>query len=454
MPVGSPVVPNWNIEQLLGEKSRSFVELLERYREVLSQVEGNLPRKVLIQESDPISFLAWFLSAHLTETSVFLSPPQCTAQEKADILALFGSGWVTLSDQLYAVCSPSTEPEITTPWIMIPTGGSTGSVRFAIHTWDTLSASVFGFQTHCDLTSIDSYCVLPLHHVSGLMQFMRCLLTRGTLILDSWKALEQAQPLDWDPAGFCLSLVPTQLQRLVQIPSLIPWLRCFKLILLGGGPVWPELLEQSRLYRLPLAPTYGMTETASQAATLKPEDFLAGRSGSGRVLPHAQISIRDDQGRVLAVEEMGRIMVRARSLTLGYYPDLWAQPSFLTQDLGYLDVNGYLHVTGRADQVIITGGEKVVAFEVEVVLRSSGWFKEVCVIGVADPIWGQRVVALYVPDPPELAIEIMGSYLKERLSPHKIPKAWIPLPSLPRSPQGKVNRAQVFDIAMAHLEKL
>ncbi len=443
---------NWNLDQLLEPRSNLTNQVRSRY-EHLHNLDRSAPRKLLIQSSDPLFYLAWFLAAHLAEYSVFLAQPHWSPSERDQVLHQIGSTWIAGDDRLQFQAASQPDLEISTPWILIPTGGSSGSIRFAIHTWPTLSASVWGFQSHFNLNEINSLCVLPLYHVSGLMQAMRCLLTQGRLILMPWKDLERGEKINGDPREFCLSLVPTQLHRLLQIPSLIPWLAEFKVILIGGGPSWPDLLHQARSQGLPLSPTYGMTETASQIATLKPQEFLSGQINSGCPLPHAQITIQDLQGQILNPKHTGLITIQARSLALGYYPDLWSEPIFQPQDLGYLDPQGYLHVLGRTDQLIITGGEKVLATEVEAVIHSSGWITDVCVIGVPDPEWGQRVVALYVPKQFEITEKHLQSYLRDQLSPFKIPKDWIHLSTLPRNPQGKLNRAQILQMASNSLQK-
>ena len=108
------------------------------------------------------------------------------------------------------------------------------------------------------------------------MQFMRSFTTGGKLVITSSKKLEASQLPNINPADFFISLVPTQLQKLLQNPELTQWLSKFSTVLLGGAPPWDELLEKARYHQIRLAPTYGMTETASQIATLKPDEFLKG----------------------------------------------------------------------------------------------------------------------------------------------------------------------------------
>ncbi|MGA1283467.1 MAG: AMP-binding protein, partial [Prochlorothrix sp.] len=183
---------------------------------------------------------------------------------------------------------------------MISTGGSSGQLRFVVHTLATLGAAVWGLQRSALIPppgQIHSFCTLPFHHVSGLMQGLRSWGTGGQMITLPFRSLEQSLaqgggtlaqwPIDRLP--FCLSLVPTQLQRLLDLPGSAPWLAQFAVIFLGGAPPWPSLLDRARALGLPLAPTYGMTETAAMVTVLAPADFGRGRSGCGPALPHVRL---------------------------------------------------------------------------------------------------------------------------------------------------------------------
>jgi O-succinylbenzoic acid--CoA ligase len=285
--------------------------------------------------------------------------------------------------------------------------------------------------------------VLPLYHVSGLMQFLRSFTSGGRLAVLPFKALEAGASLQFDPAEYFLSLVPTQLQRLLQQPQQPDRLAQFQTVLLGGAPAWSELLVQARQMGIRLAPTYGMTETASQIATLKPEDFLAGRSGCGQVLPHAEITIRSATGESVPAGQAGAIVIRSAALALGYYPTRFEQTEFLPDDLGWLDAAGFLHISGRQSDKIITGGENVFPAEVEAAIRATGLVQDVCVVGVPDRYWGQAVVALYVPIAPELPVAQLQAAIANTLSKFKRPKHWLAMDQLPRNAQGKLDRSQI-----------
>ncbi|MGF1540784.1 MAG: AMP-binding protein, partial [Pleurocapsa sp.] len=334
--------------------------------------------------------------------------------------------------------------------IAIATGGTSGKIKFALHNLSTLTASVIGFCDYFQTETINFFCLLPLYHVSGLMQFFRSFLTGGKLEITDYKLLKKniaSLPIYRD---FFISLVPTQLQFFLE--SNPQWLAEFSTVLIGGAPARRSLLARAREYRIPLALTYGMTETASQIATLKPDDFLQGNNSSGRVLPHAHIKILNDQNST--GDRVGLIQIEADSLCLGYYPQLFSTTKTLvTDDLGYLDEEGYLYVVGRNSHTIITGGEKVLPVEVEIAIMATKLVKEVCIIGIQDNKWGQIVTALYIPLKPDYNGDLIKQQLQAKIGKYKIPKYWIAVDRLPYSDRGKIDYQQVNLIAQDWLSK-
>ncbi|MEX0270073.1 2-succinylbenzoate--CoA ligase [Leptolyngbyaceae cyanobacterium UHCC 1019] len=470
---------------LIGQERHAFLNLASQAIAELHQTKARSPYPpvIFLDESDPIHFLAKFIAACTTNCHLFLCNPTWTASEWAQAHALiqpdliYQKSFSTRNSQ-FTISPRSTlrerNSQFAIPLICIPTGGSSGTIRFAMYTWETLLASVAGFQKYFGVERVHSCCVLPLYHVSGLMQFVRSLTSGGKFALIPYKTLESSQ-LPFDPADFFLSLVPTQLQRLLHAsdlftppplhsttplphhpstppplypttppPSSASSLVRFKTILLGGAPAGSEFLEQARRLNIPLAPTYGMTETASQVATLKPADFLQGMTSCGQALPHAQITIRSvATGEVLGENQTGVVTIAAQSLALGYYPKLFGDSTFSTDDLGWLDERGYLHIVGRRSDKIITGGENVFPAEVEAAILATGLVQDVGVIGVSDRHWGEAIAAIYVPTAANLTVATLKSALENRLSKFKLPKHWIAVEQLPRNAQGKLNRQEL-----------
>ena len=314
-------------------------------------------------------------------------------------------------------------------WLCVPTGGTGGAVKFARHDEDTVSAAVRGFCAHFGLTRVNAVDVLPAHHVSGLMARVRCAATGGRRLAWDWKQMEAGGvPSIEGDEDWVLSLVPTQLQRLLGNPDTAAWLRRLKIIFLGGGPVWPDLADAAAAARLRVSLSYGLTETAAMIAALQPEEFLGGDRNCGAVMPHARVTI-DTSSSV--------IRIAGESVFRGYWPEMREPLDFATEDLGEIDHRGHLHVLGRRDAVIITGGKKVNAAEVEMALRESGEFSDVAVIGVPDREWGEMVVACY---PREGARKPDLLRAVERLANFQRPKRFVAIAEWPRNTQGKLNR--------------
>jgi O-succinylbenzoic acid--CoA ligase len=444
-----------NDRWLIGYDSSEFALLTQQLYSELRQKYNLKPSiKVFIVESNPIKLLASLIAATAANCHVFLCNPEWGKTEWEQVFSLVQPDiiWGVLTEINYRKMQVKPTKYLSdypSSLIMIPTGGSSGKIRFAMHTWETLVASVRGFQQYFNLKQVNSFCILPLYHVSGLMQFIRSFISGGKLVISHLKLLENGQNYDIDPAEFFISLVPTQLQRLLQKPDLTLWLSQFQAVLLGGAPAWLELLETSRNYSIRLAPTYGMTETASQIATLKPEAFLAGNNSSGQILPHAKVIIKSENGEILGKNQTGIINIKADSLALGYYPELFAkQKEFQLDDLGYFDDNGNLKIVGRNSNKIITGGENVFPNEVEAAILATQMVKDVCVIGLPDPQWGEIVTAIYIPQSPDISIDKLKAAIADKLSKFKQPKKWIAVTKLPRNAQGKINRKQLQQIAL------
>ena len=443
---------------LIDDGSNKFSQLATQLYLELSQLlkQGTAP-KILLAHSDPIDFLAGFIAACAAGCPVFLCNPNWVKHEWQQVFELVQPDLIW-GDRPEVKKQPGNYPNQNLESkiqnrIMIPTGGSSGKIRFAIHTWETLIASVQGFQQYFQQKQINSFCVLPLYHVSGLMQFLRSFITNGKFVNLPFKTIEKSEFPNIDPTEFFISLVPTQLQRILQSPTLVDWLSQFKTVLLGGAPAWQELLEQARNYNIRLAPTYGMTETASQIVTLKPEDFLKGYNNCGQVLPHAQVNIVDNNNQILAANKTGIVSIEAQSLALGYYPELFTnREQFQLDDIGFFDEQGYLNIIGRNSNKIITGGENVYPNEVEAVIRATQLVDDVCVIGICDRTWGQAVTAVYVPNPKVTPAQIKEA-IADNLSKFKQPKNWICLEKLPRNLQGKINREKLHQIATELLQQ-
>ncbi|HRG55932.1 MAG TPA: o-succinylbenzoate--CoA ligase, partial [Lacunisphaera sp.] len=169
------------------------------------------PGAVLIAEAEPRRFMAALAEAVALGGDVFLCDPNWGDNERA---------------QLADLASPASPETRADGWLMIPTGGTSGKLKFARHDGGTLAAAVHGFARHFGLARVNAVSVLPLHHVSGLMAWMRCALTGGEFLPLDWREVAAgARPvLAEKPDGWVISLVPTQLERLMQEEGAVAWL--------------------------------------------------------------------------------------------------------------------------------------------------------------------------------------------------------------------------------------
>ncbi len=310
----------------------------------------------------------------------------------------------------------------------ILTSGTTGSPRVVGLTYGNHLWSAIGSAFNLGVDPGDRWlCCLPLFHVSGLSIVLRSVIYGTTAIVhDGFDGDRVAEALERDGVTL-ISLVSTALARLLEAGADLSAPRA---ILVGGGPVPAEVLEEARGRGASVVQTYGLTEAASQVATLSPDDADRKLGSAGRALLTTHLRIED-----------GEILVQGPTVAPGYADaDGWLH----TGDLGRIDDEGFLWVEGRSDDLIVTGGEKVMPEEVEEVLLRHPDVAEAAVVGREDPEWQQAVTAVIVPadrragDPEALRAHCAGA-----LAAHKVPKRFEFVSELPRTAAGKIRRADV-----------
>ncbi|MBW2732066.1 MAG: polyprenyl synthetase family protein [Deltaproteobacteria bacterium] len=301
------------------------------------------------------------------------------------------------------------------------TGGKPRPVRLRS---EQLLFSAFGSTIRLGHAQDDRWlCCLPLYHVGGLSILARCAWLGTTVVLhERFDAARVARELDEGKATL-LSLVPTTLQRVLDARPARPFSPALRAILLGGEATSEALLEACRAINAPVALTWGMSEAASQVATREVGD-LSGDRGSGPPQAFARVD----------VAEGDRLRVRGPLVEDG---------SLVSSDLGHIDQQGQVHVHGRADDMIISGGKLIAPEPIEEALSSHPALAEVAVVARDDQRWGQRPVAFYVLEEGVEApsMEALMRHCGERLVSYKVPDAFVTRRALPRNRQGKLSRA-------------
>ena len=333
---------------------------------------------------------------------------------------------------------------------IIYTSGTTGKPKGVMLTygnfWWGAVGSAFNLGTHTDDVWL---AVLPFFHVGGLAILLRSVIYGVGVIIHERFDPEAVNRAIENEGVTIISVVANMLQRMLDARAYTPYPPTLRCLLLGGGPAPRPLLERCAAIGAPVVQSYGMTETASQAATLSPADALRKLGSAGKPLLHLELRIERD-GVVLTADEIGEIVVRGGSVTPGYADRPEATAAAIrdgwlyTGDLGMLDGEGYLYVMDRRDDLIISGGENVYPAEVEAALLEHPDVAEVGVVGLPDERWGQVVAAAVVlRDGANIAETDIMAWVGSRLARYKVPSHILFRDSLPRTASGKILRREI-----------
>jgi fatty-acyl-CoA synthase len=341
------------------------------------------------------------------------------------------------------------------------TSGTTGRPKGAVLSHGNLVWNAATTSAVLDCTDKDTFlCTVGITHIFGLSATVLTAAVAGarTVMLKTFAAGAALDLCEWEgvtvlhgnPTMFVLELAA---QR--RAPRDLSKLRTG---IVAAAPVTPELADQIRTeLGCDVQIAWGLTETAP-AVTMThfsdPADVR--RSTVGRALPEAQIRI-DTQGH-----EYGEILVKSPGVFQGYYkdPDLTAQSFtadgwFKTGDLGYIDPGGFLHLKGRSKEIIIRGGLHVYPEEVEQVILLLPWVAGVSIVGIPDPVLGERTCACVVVDgdacAPEDILSAVRQTVSQRLADYKVPDTVLRVAELPRTSSGKVLRGVLREDAIARI---
>jgi long-chain acyl-CoA synthetase len=344
--------------------------------------------------------------------------------------------------------------------VQMYTSGTTGLPKGVLTTQRNLAAAYLS----ADVWSFDSCSIsltpLPMFHIGGIGWAYLGLVNGATTILVSeFDAAEVVDLLERERVTNAV-FVPTIVQMLAAVPGAAERdYSALRSIAYGASPITTPVLRAAlRTFRCPLFGVYGLTETTGGVVQLRPEDHDADGSrqhllrSAGRPLPWVEMRIVDPGGGFeCGVGEVGEVWLRAPNVMAGYYnrpaetaaaltPDGWLR----TGDGGYRDDDGYLFLTDRIKDMIVSGGENIYPVEVEEVLAQHPGVADVAVIGVPHERWGETVLALVVlaPGASVDASELVG-FARSRLAGYKLPRSVEFVASLPRSPAGKVLKREL-----------
>ena len=320
--------------------------------------------------------------------------------------------------------------------VIMNTSATTGQFKSVPLRWGQIRAHVQASKEVLGKTEYDNWLmVLPLFHVSGLSILLRSLYNgTAVTILPKYDEAQVLKLIESENINM-MSLVPTILTQLE--PSISH--HKLRVILLGGEFIPMALIDACEKKSLPIYKTYGMTETFSQSVTFSVLDYPHKRDSVGRPLPGMQIRIDNPD-----VDGVGEIHLTGPMVMTGYIGKEPIDGDLNTDDIGYVDEDGFVYILNRRKDLIISGGENIYPKELEDLVYTLPSVKECAVVPVPDPKWGQ-VPALFVAfhDGESMTVDEILSFMTKSLAKYKVPKYVKILPALPRNGTGKIVRNEL-----------
>ena len=316
------------------------------------------------------------------------------------------------------------------------TSATTGQFKSVPLRWGQIRAHVQASKEVLGKTEQDNWLmVLPLFHVSGLSILMRSLYNgTAVTILPKYDESQVLKLIESENINM-MSLVPTILTQLE--PSITH--HKLRVILLGGEFIPMALIDACEKKSLPIYKTYGMTETFSQSVTFSVLDYPHKRDSVGKPLPGMQVRIDKPDA-----DGVGEIHLTGPMVMTGYIDKEPIDSDLNTDDIGYVDEDGFVYILNRRKDLIISGGENIYPKELEDLVYTLPSVKECAVVPVPDPKWGQ-VPALFVAfhDGESMTADEIVSFMMKSLAKYKVPKYVKILPALPRNGTGKIVRNEL-----------
>ncbi|NHN58640.1 MULTISPECIES: o-succinylbenzoate--CoA ligase [Halorussus] len=331
------------------------------------------------------------------------------------------------------------------------TSGTTGDPKAVDLSMGNFLASAVTSAFRLGATPDDRWLLcLSMYHMGGLSVALRSALYGGTVVLQEGFDAGAAADAIAEYGATGVSLVPTMLRQMLDERDALAG--SLRFVLLGGAPAGDDLLARCEARGVPVHPTYGMTETASQIATARPREAFAHRGTVGRPLLWTDLTAVDDGGDPVPAGETGELVVSGPTVARGYYDDpeateaAFGERGLHTGDVGYRDEAGRFWVLNRREDRIVTGGENVHPGEVVEALREHPAILDAAVVGLDDEEWGERVAALVEPESDadaDLSPAEIEAHCQDRLAGYKRPRTVAFADELPRTASGTVEREAV-----------
>ncbi|MBD5802197.1 Long-chain-fatty-acid--CoA ligase [Azoarcus sp. Aa7] len=389
-----------------------------------------------------------------------------------EALTMPAGNHVVSAEDFLALAQGDTPPATEAPGepssvaVQLFTSGTTGAPKAAVLRHENLMSYILGTVDFAGADDADAALVaVPPYHIAGI----------SAVLSSTYACRRMVQLPNFDGAtwlGLCRDegvtnafVVPTMLSRVIEhldATGESGALPAMKAIAYGGGKMPPQVIEKAMAIwpAVDFTNAYGLTETSSTICLLGPEDHRDAFASSdpevrrrlhsvGKPIGTVEIEIRGTNGKALPAGEVGDVFVRGGQVSgeyLGVGSLLDADGWFPTRDRGFLDRYGFLYLDGRADDVIVRGGENISPGEIEDVLREHPAVSDVAVVAMADEQWGEAVAAVVVPrEGTNVAASDLQDWVRERLRSSRVPAAIRFRNELPYNEMGKVLRRVLKD---------
>lgn len=343
--------------------------------------------------------------------------------------------------------------------VMIFTSGSAGKPKCVEITFDNLISNFRFIKKEFNINNNDSWLVsLPTYHIGGFAIISRAILANAALYFpeslnadDLLNAVQTYKPKN-------ISFVSPTLYAFVEKGSSIP--KECKNIFVGGGKIDREIVRKAIELEYPMHLVYGMTETTSMICKVSNEMLQKNINSGAKIFDGVEVKIITESYNKNDKNKIGEVIIRSPSVAKGYFNNIDdSQKSFVDDftfasgDLGYIDKDGMLHIIGRKDDVVISGGENVNTLEVEQKIKNINGVKDCAVFGMSDTKWGDKIIAAIVKEQfSDLTENQIRNYAKENLPNYQVPKEIIFVNEIPRSEIGKLKKEKLVKVILSKLK--
>lgn len=445
---------NWLRKHSLEKTDKKFINNLT-FEEVYEQVTDlskklysyiKNEKRVAIYSNNSVDMALFFLALQYLEKEVLMINTRLTDEEIAkqlktlNIEIVFSCNNKFISfNQVYKsekqdikLVDEFNEEKIA---VIMNTSATTGEFKSVPIRWKQLYSHVKASQESIGLTDEDNWLiVLPMYHIGGLAILIRSLYNGTQITILEKFDEEQVIKLIESSRINMISVVPTMLNKIVdQIEK-----HNLRVVLVGGEFIPKPLVEKSIIKNIPIYKTYGMTETTSQSTTFSVLKYKDKIDSVGLPLGGADVRIKDPDEKGI-----GEVQIKSPMLMDGYIGKKNISDYFNTEDVGYIDEDGYIYILDRRKNIIISGGENIYPKEIENILYAHPKIIECAVVGKKDKRWGQ-VPVIYVVS--SLDEDTILSYLSGKISKYKIPKKINCLDELPKNASGKILKKNLKEV--------